>query len=335
MSIAPFAVSLGDPAGVGPEIVAKAWEQRHKRALPCFFAVGDVASLSAVWDGPIVRIEDPGKAAMAFNEALPCLHIDDGGPVIPGQPSYEGARSALQSLELSAGLARSGSAGAIVTAPVSKKQLYSVGFTHPGQTEFIAERCGVARSNAVMMLVGPSLRVVPITTHLPLKDVFDAITIELIKARAHAAVKGLQKNFAINSPRLALAGLNPHAGEEGALGMEEIEIFAPAVEQLRAEGINITGPWSADSMFHERARAEYDVALCPYHDQALIPVKTLHFDEGVNMTLGLPIVRTSPDHGTAFGIAGKGEANPGAMIAAIEVAAISAENRATYCRAAG
>ena len=335
MSIAPFAVSLGDPAGVGPEIVAKAWEQRHSRALPCFFAVGDMASLSAVWDGPVVRIEEPGKAATIFNEALPCLHIDDGGPVIPGRPSYEGARSALQSLELSAGLARSGSAGGIVTAPISKKQLYSVGFTHPGQTEFIAERCGVARSNAVMMLVGPSLRVVPITTHLPLKDVFDVISIELIKARAHAAVKGLQKNFAIDSPRLALAGINPHAGEHGTLGMEEIEIFAPAIEQLRAEGIDISGPWSADSMFHERARAQYDAALCPYHDQALIPVKTLHFDEGVNMTLGLPIVRTSPDHGTAFGIAGKGEAHPGAMIAAIEVAAISAENRATYCRAAG
>lgn len=334
MSIAPFAVSLGDPAGVGPEIVAKAWEQRHKRALPCFFAVGDVESLKAVWGGPVARIEDPAMAAAAFNEALPCLHIDEGGVINPGRPSYEGARCALQSLELSAGLARSGSAGGIVTAPVSKKQLYSVGFTHPGQTEFIAERCGVARSNAVMMLVGPSLRVVPITTHLPLRDVFDAISVELIKARALAAVKGLQKNFAIDNPRLALAGLNPHAGEEGALGMEEIEIFQPAVEQLRAQGIDITGPWSADSMFHERARANYDVALCPYHDQALIPVKTLHFDEGVNMTLGLPIVRTSPDHGTAFGIAGKGEANPGAMIAAIEVAAISAENRATYCRIA-
>lgn len=333
MSIAPFAVSLGDPAGVGPEIVAKAWEHRHKRALPCFFAVGDIASLTAVWDGPVVRLEDPAKAAAAFNDALPCLHIEDGGPVVPGQPSYESARCALQSLELSAGLARSGSAGGIVTAPVSKKQLYSVGFTHPGQTEFIAERCGVARSNAVMMLMGPTLRVVPITTHIPLKEVFEAISIDLIKSRAYAVVKGLQKNFAIDKPRLALAGINPHAGEEGALGMEEIEIFTPAIEQLRSEGIDISGPWSADSMFHERARATYDVALCAYHDQALIPVKTLHFDDGVNMTLGLPIVRTSPDHGTAFGIAGKGEAHPGAMIAAIEIAAISAENRATYCHA--
>lgn len=335
MSIAPFAVSLGDPAGVGPEIVAKAWEQRHERALPCFFAVGDVASLSAVWDGPVARIEDPSKALAAFNEALPCLHIDECGPVTPGQPTYEGARCALQSLELSAGLARSGSAGGIVTGPISKKQLYSVGFTHPGQTEFIAERCGVARSNAVMMLMGPSLRVVPITTHMPLKEVFEVLSVDLIKARAHAAVKGLQRNFAIDKPRVALAGLNPHAGEEGALGMEEIEIFAPAIEQLRAEGINISGPWSADSMFHDRARATFDVALCPYHDQALIPVKTLHFDDGVNMTLGLPIVRTSPDHGTAFNIAGKGEAHPGAMIAAIETAAISAENRLTYCRSSG
>lgn len=331
MSIAPFAVSLGDPAGVGPEIVAKAWEARHDRALPCFFAVGDMASLAAVWAGPVVRIDDPAKAAAVFNEALPCIHIDDGGPVIPGQPSYEGARCSLQSLELSAGLARSGSAGGVITAPVSKKQLYSVGFVHPGQTEFIAESCGVARTNAVMMLLGPSLRVVPITTHVALKDVPGIIDIDLIKARAHATAKGLQRNFAISHPRLAIAGLNPHAGEEGELGTEEIEIIAPAVEQLRAEGIDIIGPISADSMFHPRARAQYDAALCMYHDQALIPVKTLHFDEGVNMTLGLPIVRTSPDHGTAFDIAGKWEAHPGAMIAAIEVAAISAENRLTHC----
>lgn len=327
MTMAPLAVSLGDPAGIGPEIVGKAWERRHSEKLPVFFAVGDACSISAVWDGPIVRVDSPDEAIAAFDDALPCLHVNDGGPVTPGVPTYDGARCALLTLELSAGLARAGSAGALVTAPVSKTQLYSVGFTHPGQTEFIAERCGVSRENAVMMLVGPGLRVVPITVHLALKDVPGALSIELIKARALATVRGLQRNFGIAEPRLWIAGLNPHAGEDGSLGMEEIELITPAVEALRAEGVMISGPHSADAMFHARARENYDAALCMYHDQALIPVKTLYFDEGVNMTLGLPIVRTSPDHGTAFGIAGKGLAHPGAMIAAIKLAAQAAHTR--------
>jgi 4-hydroxythreonine-4-phosphate dehydrogenase len=228
---------------------------------------------------------------------------------------------------MACGLTRSGAASALVTGPVSKAQLYRIGFTYPGQTEFVAERCGVASDNTVMMLAGPTLRVVPITVHVPLADVPHLLSIELVLAKARVTARGLYRNFGIDRPRLAFAGLNPHAGEGGAIGREEIDILVPAIEQLRAEGIDAVGPFAADAMFHARARAGYDAALCLYHDQALIPIKTLHFDDGVNTTLGLPIVRTSPDHGTAFGIAGRDEANPGAMIAAIRMAAAQAERR--------
>jgi 4-hydroxythreonine-4-phosphate dehydrogenase len=216
----------------------------------------------------------------------------------------------------------------LVTGPISKVCLYNIGFTHPGQTEFVAERCGIATENAVMMLAGPSLRVVPMTTHIPLADVSALLTIELIVSKARATAKGLLRNFGIENPRLAFAGFNPHAGESGMLGREEVDIIAPAVEILRAEGIDVIGPVASDAMFHKRARSTYDAALCCYHDQALIPLKTLHFDDGVNITLGLPIVRTSPDHGTAFDIAGRGLAEPGAMIAAIKMAASAAHWRA-------
>ncbi|RVT42230.1 4-hydroxythreonine-4-phosphate dehydrogenase PdxA [Sphingobium algorifonticola] len=327
MSDLPFAISLGDPAGIGPEIVAKAWTMREARNLPTFFAVGDPAALRAVWSGPLAAIDAPDQACDVFARALPCLQVSDAGAITPGCASVDGARAALQALEASVGLARSGSAAGIVTAPVGKTQLYGVGFTHPGQTEFIAERCGVAPDNAVMMLAGPSLRVVPITIHLRLADVPAALTIDLIRARTIATAKGLQRNFGIARPRLVMTGLNPHAGEQGALGREEIDVIAPAVASLRAEGIDVTGPFAADALFHARARKAYDACLCMYHDQALIPVKTLHFDEGVNMTLGLPIVRTSPDHGTAFGIAGQDSANPGAMIAAIRMAGEAAMHR--------
>ena len=327
----PLAVALGDPAGIGPEIVAKAWMQRQARALPPFFAVGDARSIAAVWDGPIVRISDPADAASQFHEALPLIQVEDAGAIVPGEPNMPGARCSLDALEMAAGLARSGAAGALVTGPVSKTQLYAIGFTHPGQTEFIAERCGVSSDNTVMMLAGPTLRTVPVTTHVPLADVSDLLSVDLIVAKARATERGLIRNFAISAPRLAIAGFNPHAGEGGALGREEIDFIIPAIEILRAEGIDVIGPLAADTMFHPRARQGYDAAICLYHDQALIPLKTLHFDEGVNMTLGLPIVRTSPDHGTAFGIAGQDRAEPGAMIAAIELAAICAENR---CRMA-
>lgn len=320
MTVAPLAVALGDPAGIGPEIVAKAWSARHSVCLPPFFAVGDIRSISAVWDGPVRRISAPGEAAAMFADALPLIQMEDPGEIVPGQPNMAGARCSLDSLELAVGLTRSGAAGALVTGPVSKAQLYAIGFTHPGQTEFVAERCGIAGANAVMMLAGPTLRTVPITTHIPLADVPGLLNVDLIVAKTRATERGLVRNFGIERPRLVIAGFNPHAGEGGALGREEIDIILPAVEILRGEGIDIVGPLAADTMFHPRARAQYDAAICLYHDQALIPLKTLHFDEGVNMTLGLPIVRTAPDHGTAFEIAGKGIAEPGAMIAAIRLA---------------
>ena len=325
---APLVVSMGDPAGIGPEIIAKAWASRAAHDLPAFVAVGDPRALAPVWDGPVRIVDSLSDAADAFADALPVLQIDGAGDVVPGKPDIDGARCSFNALEMSVGLARSGGARALVTGPVSKAQLYSVGFTHPGQTEFIAERCGISGENAVMMLAGPGLRVVPITVHVPLAEVPGLLSVELVLAKARSTVRGLQRNFGIAAPRIAFAGLNPHAGEGGALGREEIDILDPAIAQLRSEGIDAVGPLAADTMFHARARAGYDAALCCYHDQALVPLKTLFFDDGVNMTLGLPIVRTSPDHGTAFGIAGQGRAEPGAMIAAIRMAAEAADRRA-------
>ena len=324
---APLAVSMGDPAGIGPEIVAAAWDARQTSDLPPFFAIGDARALAAVWDGPVITLAEPGEAAAAFAHGLPLVQVDDPGDLIPGEPNLAGARCALDSIELAVGLARNGFAGGIVTAPVSKAQLYAIGFNYPGQTEFVAERCGIAASNAVMMLAGPSLRTVPITVHAPLADVPRLLTIDLIIAKARITARALCRDFGIDRPRLAFAGLNPHAGESGTLGREEIELIRPAVEALLAEEILVHGPLAADSMFHAEARSHYDAAMCMYHDQALIPLKTLHFDDGVNVTLGLPIVRTSPDHGTAFGIAGRRIANPRAMIAAIVMAGQCAARR--------
>lgn len=331
--IAPLAVSMGDPAGIGPEIVAKAWKARELHSLAPFFAVGDVRAVQAVWDGPVAGIDSPDAAAAVFPDALPVFPIAGDGAIVPGTPDLEGARVALQALELATGLTHSGAAGALVTAPVSKAQLYQVGFDYPGQTEFVAERCGIAGDNAVMMLAGPTLRVVPITVHVPLARVSAVLTVDLVLAKARVTARGLYRNFGIEKPRLAFAGLNPHAGEGGAIGREEIEVIAPAIARLREEGIDAVGPFAGDTMFHPRARAMFDAALCPYHDQALIPIKTLHFDEGVNITLGLPIVRTSPDHGTAFDLAGRDAAEPGAMIAAIRMAASAAQRRAALAAA--
>ncbi|MBY0518808.1 MAG: 4-hydroxythreonine-4-phosphate dehydrogenase PdxA [Sphingomonas sp.] len=294
---------------------------------------GDARAIERVWQGPVARIGEPNEAAALFDRALPVVSVQDAGEITPGAPDADGARCALHALELAVGLTRSSAVGALVTGPVSKAQLYGIGFMDPGQTEFIAERCGIARENAVMMLAGPTLRVVPMTTHMPLAEVSEALTIDLVIAKARATARGVIRNFGICAPRLAFAGFNPHAGEQGALGREEIDILAPAIALLREEGIDASGPFAADTMFHARARAGFDVALCCYHDQALIPLKTLYFDEGVNITLGLPIVRTSPDHGTAFGIAGKDIANPGAMIAAIQLAASAAAMRLTAAAA--
>lgn len=327
---APIAISIGDPAGIGPEIIGKAWAARNTYKLPPFFAVGDIGCFRHHWAGPTVRIENPDEAVSVFTNALPVLHIHDCQRVIPGKPDMDGAHCAFQSLELSVGFARTGSASAVVTGPVSKEQLYNVGFTHPGQTEFVAERCGISPNNAVMMLAGPDLRVVPITTHIALSEVVARLDPRMIRQKIRATVKGLQRNFGIEKPRIAVAGLNPHAGEAGNMGREELDLFAPAIARLQEEGLDIIGPLPADTMFHAEARANYDAAICAYHDQALIPIKTLYFHDAVNMTLGLPIVRTSPDHGTAFGIAGQDRAQPGSMISAIKMAHMAAENRAQW-----
>jgi len=328
-ALAPLAVAMGDPAGIGPEIIAKAWNRRREERLVPFFVVGDSRAVHTVWNGPVTRIDSPGDAAAVFEDALPVLTVEDAGDIVPGQPDLEGARCALHSLELATGMTREGAAAALVTGPVSKAQLYQIGFTHPGQTEFVAERVGVATSATVMMLAGPTLRVVPVTTHVPLRRVSELLNVPLLVTKARVTARALTRDFGIASPRLAFAGLNPHAGEQGAIGREEIDVMIPAIEILRGEGIDVAGPLAADTMFHGRARATYDAAICCYHDQALVPLKTLHFDEGVNITLGLPIVRTSPDHGTAFGIAGQDRAEPGAMIAAIRLAAEAAQRRAT------
>jgi 4-hydroxythreonine-4-phosphate dehydrogenase len=324
----PLAVSLGDPAGIGPEVVGKCWDNRDRFGLPPFVAIGDPRSLMAVWDGPIATIDDPVEADSAFDVGLPILPIASVDSDIPGHPTVAGAHCSLDALELAVGLARSGSAAAVVTGPVSKQQLYAIGFSHPGQTEFVAERCGISPSNVAMMLAGPTLRTVPVTTHIPLSQAAEALSPGLIEARGRAALRGLQRSFGIADPRLAVAGLNPHAGEGGSLGREEIDLIIPAIEALRAEGWRVTGPHPADTMFHAVARAHDDAALCMYHDQALIPLKALHFEDGVNITLGLPIVRTAPDHGTAFDIAGQDRADPRAMAAAMRVAAESARHRA-------
>lgn len=317
----PIAVSLGDPAGIGPEVIAKCWDSRFQFALEPFVAIGDAQAIESVWDGPIAPIDDPRDAATAFDVGLPLIQLASAEASVPGHPTVAGAHCSLDSLEIAVGLARSGSAAAVVTGPVAKEQLYHIGFAHPGQTEFVAERCGIASGNVAMMLAGPTLRVVPVTTHLPLADVPRVLTSSLIESRARATLRGLQRNFGIAEPRLAIAALNPHAGEGGALGREELEIISPAIAALAAEGWLVSGPHPADTMFHASARSVYDAAMCMYHDQALIPIKALHFEDAVNVTLGLPIVRTSPDHGTAFPIAGQDRADPRPMAAALRMAA--------------
>jgi 4-hydroxythreonine-4-phosphate dehydrogenase len=322
-----MAVTVGDPAGIGPETVAKAWMARESEGLPPFFGIGARAAFEAIGFADFAPIASPDEAAAAFARALPLLELSASGAVIAGEPDAAGAHQAVDALELGVGLTRNGAAGGLVTGPVSKAQLHAIGFDHPGQTEFVAERCGVCPTNVAMLLVCASLKAAPVTIHVALSDVSSRLTSELIVSRGRAVARALGRDFGIEAPRLAVAGLNPHAGEGGALGREDIDVIAPAIAALCAEGVDAMGPLSADTLFHARARRGYDAALCMYHDQALIPVKTLGFDEGVNFTVGLPIVRAAPDHGTAFAIAGKNMAEPGAMIAAIRLAAECARRR--------
>lgn len=331
MTAGALVVSLGDPAGVGPELIAAAWAAREVQALPPFVVAGGAEVLAAAAEvrGLSVPVRDvfhPAEALECFDFMLPVLAGADGD-YRPGAPDRAGAELALASLTEATELTRSGDCWGMVTAPIAKSLLAEVGFTYPGQTEFVAAACGIAADDAVMMLAGPSLRTVPLTVHVALSAVPGLISTDLIVRKARIIVHALTQDFGLEHPRLAIAALNPHAGEDGRMGHEDAAIIAPAVAALQAEGIDATGPHPADALFTPRARTTYDAALCMYHDQALVPLKALDFDEGVNVTLGLPIVRTSPDHGTAFGIAGKGLANPGATIAAIRMAGEIAARR--------
>ncbi len=327
---------MGEPAGIGPDITLMAYAQRVRRKLSAFAVVADPALLIERARGlkiPIAveRIATIDDASACFERALPVLPIALSVPVVPGSPDPANAAAVLAAIELGAGLALAGRAAAVVTNPIAKKTLYEAGFTHPGHTEFlgeIAERATHRPATPVMMLASDELRVVPATVHIPLRDVPAALTIERIVAVAEITAAALHRDFAIAAPRLAIAGLNPHAGEGGSIGREDEEIVRPAVEALVSRGIKATGPHSADTLFHAAARKSYDAVIAMYHDQALIPLKTLAFDTGVNVTLGLPFVRTSPDHGTAFDIAGTGTASPESFVAALELAARLARNRA-------
>lgn len=327
----PLAVSLGDPAGIGPEIILQAWKARDAHKLMPFAAVGGADVLRAASDileleCPIAPVSSPAQAQTCFSSALPVL-CDLDGSYEPGSPKAEGAQLALSSLKLATQLVIDGEASAVVTAPIAKSLLEQVGFQHPGQTEFLAAACGLPENSSVMMLAGPNLRAVPLTVHCPLADVPKMLSSDLIVTRGRTVAHALKHDFGITRPRIAITGLNPHAGENGKFGSEERDIIVPSIAQLNAEGVTATGPHPADALFTAHSRGKFDAALCMYHDQALIPVKALDFDQGVNITLGLPIIRTSPDHGTAFDIAGKGIATPDAMIAAIRMAGELARQR--------
>jgi 4-hydroxythreonine-4-phosphate dehydrogenase len=321
----PLAITMGDPAGVGPEITAAAWHALRHDA-PRFVVLADPDTIARY--API-RIIRPGEPITRedFANSIPILSVPLAKRPTPGQPNPENAAAIIASIEHAVRLTQAGQTSAVVTNPISKAVLKSAGFAHPGHTEFLAALTGVA-GREVMMLASPDLRVVPVTIHVSLRQALATLTTAAIIAIARTTAAALQKDFGIAAPRLAIAGLNPHAGEQGHMGDEETTIIQPAIDVLRATGLHVTGPHPPDTMFTAAARAQYDAAICMYHDQALIPLKTLDMWGGINITLGLPIVRTSPDHGTAFDIAGQGTASPASLIAAIRMAAAIARNRA-------
>jgi 4-hydroxythreonine-4-phosphate dehydrogenase len=324
----PVALTLGDPAGIGGEIALKAWAALGGR-LP-FFLIGDGAHLTGLGarlSVPVVAIDAPEAAAEALPRGLPVLHHPLPRPAPPGVPDPANAAAVVAIIARGVEIVRAGRASALCTNPIHKKALKDgAGFAFPGHTEFLAHLCGAPLP--VMMLAAPGLRVVPVTIHIPLAEVPAALTPALLEATIRITHAGLVADFGLPAPRIAVAGLNPHAGEGGAIGGEEIAVLGPVLDRLRAEGMALTGPHSADTLFHAVARARYDAAVCMYHDQALIPIKTIAFDEGVNVTLGLDFVRTSPDHGTAYDIAADLVANPASLVAALELAAATGATRA-------
>ncbi|HLF21607.1 MAG TPA: 4-hydroxythreonine-4-phosphate dehydrogenase PdxA [Aestuariivirga sp.] len=323
-----IALTAGEPAGIGPEITAKAWNALRAEAGACFFLIGDADYLPARATAAgiaisVARISAPREASGIFGGALPVLHRPLKHHPAPGRIDHGNAAAVIAAIDEAAELAMAGEAAAIVTNPIQKESLYAAGFAHQGHTDYLAHLARARGHDAtdVMMLVAGNLRTVPVTVHIALAEVPGALTKGAIVAQAEIVARDLKRYFGIAAPRLACTGLNPHAGEGGAMGREEQEIIAPALRELEARGLAVAGPISADTAFHEEARARYDAILCMYHDQALIPVKTLDFHGGVNVTLGLPFIRTSPDHGTALAIAGSGTANPQSLIAAIRLAA--------------
>jgi len=323
----PLALTSGEPAGIGPDITIKAWLHRAELKLPPFYLLGDCDSLRerAKALGLDIALADirPEDALATFANALPVVATGSVATARPGLPDDTSANAAISSIRQAVGDVVAGRAGAVVTNPIAKSVLYRAGFRHPGHTEFLAElaAAGGHTPQPVMMLWSPVLAVVPVTIHLPLRDAITGLSSNLIVATARIVAADLKRRFGLAKPRLVVSGLNPHAGEDGTLGTEELSIVAPAIDILRAEGIDVRGPLPADTMFHDAVRKTYDCAICMYHDQALIPIKTLAFDDAVNVTLGLPFIRTSPDHGTAFDIAGTGRANPSSLIAALRLAA--------------
>ncbi|RWA98980.1 4-hydroxythreonine-4-phosphate dehydrogenase PdxA [Mesorhizobium sp.] len=324
---AALALSAGDPSGVGPEIAIAAWQARDSAGVPPFYLIADPALIAARArllgaDVPITETV-PAEAERVFGRALPVMPLAARFVDDPGRPDPANAAGIIEAIDRAVDDCLGGRAAAVVTCPIAKKPLYDAGFRFPGHTEYLAHLATLhtgAQAMPVMMLAGPELRTVPVTIHIALREVPEALTTDLIVATARITAADLEYRFGIAKPRLAVAGLNPHAGEGGAMGAEDERIIRPAIERLRAEGIDAFGPLPADTLFHARARAGYDVALCMYHDQALIPAKALAFDEAVNVTLGLPFIRTSPDHGTAFDIAGKGIARTDSLIAALRLA---------------
>ena len=323
----PLALTLGDPAGIGLDITLLAWLAREHEAIPPFVLLGDPTVLEERAEAlglgvPVATIAETEAAEGRFAEELPVLPVPVAGTVVAGRPDPAAVPAVQQSIEQAVRLVKDGEARAMVTNPISKAMLYRGGFAFPGHTEYLASLAadGGQTPHPVMMLAAGPLRVVPATIHIPLKDVPGALTKELVLATIAIADADLRRHFGIARPRIAVTGLNPHAGEVGGLGREEIDVIAPAIEAARVRGLDATGPHPADTLFHDAARATYDVAICMYHDQALVPFKTLAFADGVNVTLGLPFIRTSPDHGTAFAIAGTGKASPRSLIEALRLA---------------
>lgn len=335
----PLAITMGDPAGIGGDVTLKAWVRRERVAVPPFVVIDDPARLSALarrlgLDVPLEVSDDPCMAFDVFHRALPVVPLNLPAPAVAGSPDPANGSAVVESIERAVSLVRLGTASAVVTNPINKKVLRDGGFAHPGHTEFLAELAGrifgAEGLTPVMMLACEGLRVVPVTIHLALRQAVDALTTEAIVTCGEITAHALETTFARFDARIAVAALNPHAGEGGEMGREEIDIIAPAVEILRAKGIDAVGPLPADTLFHAEARMHYDAVLCMYHDQALIPLKTIDFHGGVNVTLGLPFVRTSPDHGTAYGIAGTGKADESSFLAACRMAADMAVRRAQH-----